>query len=86
MDRVASPLAKRPRISIDVDPELRRRLRLAAARQDRSVRQYVVDAIEQRLREDDRADAEGAVGLAAATDPVLADLWRNERDAEYDRL
>jgi DNA-binding transcriptional regulator YiaG len=42
--------AKRPRISIDVQPELRRRLRLAAAKHDRTVQQYVLEAIEERLR------------------------------------
>jgi hypothetical protein len=28
----------------------------------------------------------GIAGLTASTDPVLADLWDNRRDAEYDRL
>jgi uncharacterized protein (DUF1778 family) len=44
--------AKRPRISIDVQPAVRRRLRLAAAKRDLTVQQYVMDAIEERLRED----------------------------------
>ena len=25
-------------------------------------------------------------GMGAAADPVLAELWDNEKDAEYDRL
>jgi hypothetical protein len=25
-------------------------------------------------------------GMSAAADPVLAELWDNEKDAEYDRL
>jgi uncharacterized protein (DUF1778 family) len=80
------PLAKRPRISIDVQPELRRRLRLAAAKHDRTVRQYVLEAIEERLREDLGEESEGILALTAKTDPVLAELWDNKRDAEYDRL
>jgi hypothetical protein len=78
--------AKRPRISIDVLPEVRRRLRLAAAKRDLTIRQYVLEAIEERLREDLGDDGEGVLALTAKADPVLAELWDNRRDAEYDRL
>jgi uncharacterized protein (DUF1778 family) len=77
---------KRPRISVDVLPEVRRRLRLAAAKQDVTVRQYVLEAIEERLREDLGDDSGGMLALTAKADPVLAELWDNPRDAEYDRL
>lgn len=79
-------LPKRPRISIDIEPEARRRLRIAAAKRDVSVRRYVLEAIQERLREDLGGDAEAVLGLTATNDPVLAELWDNERDAEYDRL
>ena len=49
--------AKRPRISVDVSPVVRHRLRLAAA-----------------------------LALNARTDPVLAELWDNARDARYDAI
>jgi len=78
--------AKRPRISIDVLPEVRRRLRLAAAKRDLTIRQYVLDAIEERLREDLGEDERGLLALTEKADPVLAELWDNRRDAEYDRL
>lgn len=77
---------KRPRISIDIQPELRRRLRLAAAKHDRTVQQYVLEAIEERLREDLGDANEAMLALSAKTDPVLAELWDNKKDAEYDRL
>lgn len=86
MARPMESSPKRPRISIDVMPEVRRRLRLAAAKRDLTVRQYVLEAIEERLREDLGDDGEGVLALTAKTDPVLADLWDNKRDAEYDRL
>jgi hypothetical protein len=69
-----------------VVPEVRRRLRLAAAKRDLSVRQYVLDAIEERLREDLGGDGDGMSALTAQSDPVLAGLWNNRKDAEYDRL
>ena len=85
---MARPLAaqpKRPRISLDVAPDLRRRLRLAAAKRDQTITQYLVEAIEERLRED-LAESESRSVLTAKTDPVLATLWDNPRDSEYDRL
>lgn len=85
MPRSMEASAKRPRISVDVIPDLRRRLRVAAARRDVSVQQYVVEAIEERLREDLGEEGEEAA-LNATTDPLLAELWDNRRDAEYDRL
>jgi uncharacterized protein (DUF1778 family) len=78
--------AKRPRISIDVVPEVRRRLRLAAAKRDLTVRQYVLEAIEERLREDLGDEREGILTLTAKADPVLAALWDNPRDSGYDHL
>jgi len=77
---------KRPRISIDVRPELRRRLRVAAARRDVNLSRYVVDAIEDRLRQDLGDELDGLLALNAAADPVLAELWDNPRDAAYERL
>jgi len=77
---------KRPRISVDVAPELRRRLRLAAAKRDLTIRQYVLEAVRDRLQEDLGDESEGVLALTAKADPVLAELWDNPRDAEYDRV
>ena len=74
------------RISIDVQPQTRRRLRLAAAKHALTIRRYVLHAIEERLREDLGDDDGGTGGLTASTDPVLAELWDNRKDAKYDRL
>lgn len=85
---MARPLAtqpKRPRISLDVASDLRRRLRLAAAKRDQTITQYLMEAIEERLRED-LSESESSSVLSAKTDPVLATLWDNPRDSEYDRL
>ena len=40
--------AKRPRISVDVQPRIRRRLRRAAAKQDLTIGRYVLQAIEEQ--------------------------------------
>jgi len=86
MARPMESLPKRPRISIDVVPEVRRRLRVAAAKRDLTIRQYVLEAIEERLREDLGNEGEGVLTLTAKADPVLAELWENPRDSEYDRI
>jgi hypothetical protein len=50
------------------------------------VRAYVVEAIEERLREDLGEEPESVFALRADADPVLAELWDNPTDAAYDRL
>ena len=86
MPRAMESSAKRPRISVDVVPAVRRRLRLAAARRDVTVRQYVLEAIEERLHEDLGDAGEELLALNAKADPLLAELWDNRKDAAYDRL
>lgn len=85
MPRPMASVVKRPRISIDVQPEVRRRLRVAAAQRDLTIRQYVLEALEERLRAD-LAGGDGTFALKAKTDPVLAELWNRRRDAAYDRV
>jgi len=79
---------KRTRLTIDVPPEVKRRLRLAAARRDISMRQYVLEVLEERLAEDlpPLMEEEGLLALTAEADPVLAELWDNDKDAAYDHL
>ena len=82
-----SPESQQARLSIDVSREARRRIRLAAARRDQSIRQYVWEAVETRLREDLAEDASAELlALSGSADPVLAELWDNSSDAAYDEL
>ena len=82
-----TPDLTRARLSIDVSREARRRIRLAAARRDQSIRQYVWEAVEARLQDDlVRERSTGVSALTEPSDPVLAELWDNPSDAEYDKL
>lgn len=47
---------RRARLSIDVEPELQRRIKVAAAARDISVRDYVADILERALAEEERSD------------------------------
>jgi len=88
LSKEMSPTAKRPRISIDLDPEMRRRIRVAAAKKDILVSQYVLEAIKERLGQDlgEEEMLNSLLILDAKSDPLLADLWNNKKDIEYDRL
>ena len=85
MRQAARTAPGRPRITVDVDPAIRRRVRMAALQRDVTVSQYVLEALEDRLRVDVPEGAEAALALTAESDPVLAELWDNELDAAYDR-
>jgi uncharacterized protein (DUF1778 family) len=78
---------RRARLSIDVSHEARRRIRIAAAKRDQSIRHYVWGAVEARLKQDlaDESSAADLVALDERADPVLADLWDNPKDAAYDK-
>jgi uncharacterized protein (DUF1778 family) len=78
---------RRARLSIDVPREARRRIHIAAAKRDQSIREYVWEAVEARLKHDlaDELSAD-LVALNERADPVLADLWNNPKDAAYDKL
>lgn len=86
MARPMSAAPKRPRISLDVDPDVRRRLTFAAAKRDLTLREYVVGAIERRLEKDLGPAEKEESFLSAKTDPMLAGIWSNRRDARYDDL
>jgi predicted DNA-binding protein len=79
---------KRTRLTIELPAEVKRRLRLVAAQRDVAVRQYVLEMIEERLEKDwvELAEQEWLLALTAQADPVLAELWDNEKDAAYDQL
>jgi uncharacterized protein (DUF1778 family) len=85
---MATPQQRRARLSIDVPHEARRRIHIAAAKCDQSIRDYVWEAVEARLTHDLANDVSAAdlVALNERADPVLADLWDNPRDAAYDKL
>ena len=81
-------LSKRTRLTVDLPTELKQRLRMVAARRDIPVCQYVLETLEEQLNRDwvELVEQESLLALTAQADPVLAELWDNEKDASYDRL
>jgi hypothetical protein len=76
------------RLTVNVPLELKQRVQLICARRRLSMREYLTQALEERLTSDLTLPAEGSnlLALTARADPVLAELWANEKDAAYDRL
>ena len=72
------------RLSIDVDSEEHRKIRMASALCAETISSYVLKAVQERLRED--LEHHGLIAMSASADPVLAELWDNEKDSAYDKL
>lgn len=78
---------ERVRLSIDVDPALRREIKIAAASRDLSIRDYVLAILQQAATREDRGESQ-ADGFAAARSsarPFTRD-WESEADQVYDQL
>ena len=71
---------EKARLTIDMEPDLRSRLKIAAARRGESMRDYCIDALKSRLAQ------EWVVPLTAAEAPLLAEVWDNEADEIYNDL
>jgi len=68
----------RARLTLDMDPELHRRVKLMSVRKGMTMREFCLGAIANRLAVESRK--------AIGPDPVLEELWDNEDDAAYDDL
>ena len=84
---MATTKERRARLSIDVSKESWRRLHIAAAKRDQSIRDYVWQAVEACLAHDldDELASADLAALTERADPMLAALWDNPRDAAYDK-
>lgn len=79
--------SQRARLSIDVEPELRRKIKMAATERDMSIRDYVIAILQQAIAEDEQQEAltEGSAwGQLSAS--AFARDWASEADAVYDQL
>lgn len=61
----------RVRLSVDVDPELRRRVRMAAASKDQSVKQWLEEMLERELKRstEDMSWMEGDLSRLGEVEP-----------------
>ena len=78
--------AERERLSIDVLPEEHRQIKVYAALHGKTIREYVVESVQERLRQEAEERELSALAMHLDQDPVLNELWDNEKDAAYDKL
>lgn len=79
--------SRRARLSIDVEPELRRKIKIAAIERDLSVRDYVIAILQRAIHEDERQEglSDGAAWAQLSASAFARD-WASEEDAVYDNL
>jgi hypothetical protein len=67
-------------LTVEVDPEMGRRLKIAAARQDTTIGEYVLAAVERAL------DADEQQNWSRLSESTFARDWDSEADAVYDAV
>lgn len=72
--------APKPRVSIELDLDLQRRIKIAATQRDVTIREYVLAAVEHELQAEDRNDWD------RLSEPSFARDWDSVADAAYDRI
>lgn len=79
---------RRVRLSIEVEPELHRRVKIAATERDMTIKDYVVRILESVATEEARRRSEGeeAEDLALLSAAAFARDWESEEDSVYDDL
>jgi len=78
--------AKRNRLSIDVLPEVHRQIKAYAAFHGETIREYVLESVHKRLHGEKEKRELLALAIHLDQDPILKELWDNEKDAAYDEL
>lgn len=76
----------RERLSIDVLPEEHKRIKAYAALHGETIREYVIKSVWERLRQEAEERELSALTMNLNQDPVLKELWDNEKDAAYDKI
>src|SRR5690349_8780687 len=77
--------SRRDRLSIEVEPELRRSIEEAAAERGQSIREYVVDALRRALAADDLDDRAETAQWAQLAARSFARDWDSAEDEVYDQ-
>ena len=76
--------AKRKRLSIDVLPEEQRMIKAFAALHGQSIREYVLETIQAKLREEQ--ENSDILTMTTQINSLLKEVWDNDKDAIYDEV
>lgn len=74
----------RERLSIDVTPEERRRVKAVAALSGKSIRDFVLESIREKIsRVVEERDIDAMMTYPSS---VLEELWNSDEDSIYDEI
>ena len=79
-------MAEAARLSIDVSPALRTRLKIPAARRGLTLREYCLQAIQERLEQEAEEESQADRSWAHLSARAFARDWSSEADSVYDNL
>ncbi|PIU64270.1 MAG: hypothetical protein COS84_08615 [Armatimonadetes bacterium CG07_land_8_20_14_0_80_40_9] len=77
---------ERERISIDVLPEEYRKIKAYADLHGKTIREYIMESVREWLHQEAEEKDLSSLAIHLNKDPVLKELWDNEKDAVYDKL
>jgi hypothetical protein len=80
---------ERVRLSADVEPDLRRRVRIAAAKSDRKVSEWIAEAVRRELEREESETKHQNPTESSITQASVRSFerdWDSEDDAVYDEL
>lgn len=77
---------KRERLSIDVLPEEHRKIKAHASLLGTTIKEYVLKCIHEHWQRKKEENELLDLTLHPGQDPVLKEVWDNEKDAAYDKL
>ena len=74
----------RNRLSIDIDPEEHQKIKVFAVLQGKTIREYVLESIRERL--DRESEEEQLLAMTTQINPVLKEVWNNKKDDIYNEI
>ncbi len=75
---------KRDRLSIDVPTEVHLQIKVYATLHGKSIRDYILESVQERLLHD--LEAKQMLAMTTHASPALQALWDNVKDASYDTV
>ena len=74
----------RNRLSIDIDPEEHQKIKVFAVLQGKTIREYVLESIRERI--DRESEEKQLLAMTTQINPVLKEVWNNKKDDIYNEI
>jgi uncharacterized protein (DUF1778 family) len=74
----------RNRLSIDIDPEEHQKIKIFAVLQGKTIREYVLECIRERLNRE--SEEKQLLAMTTQVNPALKEVWNNKKDDIYNEI